>query len=212
MVSDPRTTLQRLCSERGVDFAALSRLVGRNPAYVQQFVRRGTPRRLPEAERRIIADYFGVSEALLGGPGGGGTGLVEVALFDLPSEAEAGASPADDQLAARMGFDRNWLEQLSKAAPVDLGIIPVSGDSMSPTLGAGDDLLIDRSDAVERMRDGIYVLRLDRMLAVKRLTIHPISRRVTVQSDNPAYADWPDCDPAELSLIGRVIWSGRRIP
>src|SRR5689334_15101577 len=46
MLIDPRLTLERLCAERGEDFAGLSRMLGRNPAYIQQFVRRGVPKRL----------------------------------------------------------------------------------------------------------------------------------------------------------------------
>jgi phage repressor protein C with HTH and peptisase S24 domain len=34
---------------------------------------------------------------------------------------------------------------------------------------------------------------------------------VTVQSDNPAYPDWPDCSFDEIHCIGRVIWSGRKV-
>ncbi len=41
--------------------------------------------------------------------------------------------------------------------------------------------------------------------------MHPVGRRVTVQSDNPAYPDWPDCHIDELNCIGRVIWAGRKI-
>ena len=67
-MNDARLALERLCAERGEDFAGLSRMIGRNPAYIQQFVRRGVPRRLGEQERRKLARYFGVSEALLGGP------------------------------------------------------------------------------------------------------------------------------------------------
>ena len=68
MPNDPRKALERLCAERGEDFAGLSRLLGKNPAYIQQFIRRGTPRRLREDERGKLARYFGVSEELLGGP------------------------------------------------------------------------------------------------------------------------------------------------
>ena len=60
--------IERLCAERGEDFAGLSRMLGRNPAYIQQFVRRGVPKRLKEAERRKLARYFAISESLLGGP------------------------------------------------------------------------------------------------------------------------------------------------
>jgi phage repressor protein C with HTH and peptisase S24 domain len=41
--------------------------------------------------------------------------------------------------------------------------------------------------------------------------LNPLGRRVTIQSDNPAYADWPDCGLDKVNCIGRVIWSGRRI-
>ena len=54
MLNNPRTVLERLCAERGEDFAGLSRMLGRNPAYIQQFVRRGVPRKLGEAERRNL--------------------------------------------------------------------------------------------------------------------------------------------------------------
>ena len=43
-------------------------MLGRNPAYIQQFVRRGVPKRLKEEERRKLARYFSISESLLGGP------------------------------------------------------------------------------------------------------------------------------------------------
>ena len=43
------------------------------------------------------------------------------------------------------------------------------------------------------------------------LLLHPAGRRVTVQSDNPAYPDWPDCDIDDIHCIGRVIWAGRKI-
>ena len=82
---------------------------------------------------------------------------------------------------------------------------------MTPTLNAGDDALVDLADAADRLRDGIYVLRIDDALVVKRLALNPVGRRVTVQSDNPAYPDWPDCDLNEIRCVGRVIWSGRRI-
>ena len=50
-------------------------------------------------------------------------------------------------------------------------MIRVAGDSMAPTLGDGDDILVDRGDGAERLRDGIYVLRLDGALVVKRLVL-----------------------------------------
>ena len=66
--TDPRGVLEALIRERGEDYASLSRLIGRNPAYIQQFIKRGVPRKLDEADRTTLARYFGVDEAMLGGP------------------------------------------------------------------------------------------------------------------------------------------------
>jgi len=109
------------------------------------------------------------------------------------------------------GFDEQWLRRLTQSAPDRLEVIRVEGDSMSPTLNAGDDILVDLGDTGDRLRDGIYVLRVDGTLLVKRLAIHPVGRRVTVQSDNPAYGDLPDCGLDEIQCIGRVIWAGRKV-
>jgi phage repressor protein C with HTH and peptisase S24 domain len=82
---------------------------------------------------------------------------------------------------------------------------------MASTLNAGDDILVDAGDGIERLRDGIYVIRAEDVLVVKRVALHPLGRTVTLQSDNPAYPDWPDCDVDSIQFIGRVIWAGRRI-
>jgi phage repressor protein C with HTH and peptisase S24 domain len=214
MLSDPRNLLERLCAERGEDFAGLSRMLGRNPAYIQQFVRRGVPKRLKEEERRKLARYFSVSETLLGGPPEpevGPIGLVSVKRHPVSVSAGPGAIVTEELGKPYFAFDERWLKALTPSAPGKLSIVRVEGDSMAPTLNAGDDILVDLGDAAERLRDGIYVLRIDDAVVVKRLALNPMGRRATIQSDNPAYPDWPDCGLDEIKCIGRVIWSGRRI-
>ena len=213
MLSEPRLVIERLCAERGDDFAGLSRMLGRNPAYIQQFVRRGVPKRLKEAERRKLARYFAISESLLGGPAeeNGSGGLMPVKRAPVRASAGPGALVAGETAKPYFGFDGRWLKSLTSTAPANLSIIRVEGDSMAPTLSAGDDILVDPGDGVDQLRDGIYVIRVDDALVVKRIALHPIGRRVTVQSDNPAYPDWPDCDMEEITCIGRVIWAGRKI-
>jgi phage repressor protein C with HTH and peptisase S24 domain len=214
MMNDPREVLERLCAERGEDFAGLSRMLGRNPAYIQQFVRRGVPRRLGEDERRKLARYFGVAEALLGGPAEEppqAQGLVSVKRHPVMVSAGPGALVTEELGKPYFAFDERWLKALTPSSPANLSIVRVEGDSMAPTLNAGDDILVDLGDAGERLRDGIYVLRIDDALVVKRIALNPVGRRITVQSDNPAYPDWPDCGLDDIKPIGRVIWSGRRI-
>jgi hypothetical protein len=49
-----------------VSLADLSKLVGKNPSYLQQFVMRGSPKRLGEDERLVLAKFFSVDERELG--------------------------------------------------------------------------------------------------------------------------------------------------
>jgi hypothetical protein len=207
-----RAALARLIEERGEDYSSLSRLIGRNAAYVQQYIKRGVPRRLAEDDRRLLARYFGVPEEALGGPASGaGGGLVSVPRLDVGASAGAGAIAADERPLSHIAFDPKWLRRLAGGDPSRLSIIEVDGDSMLPTLADGDEILIDGGDAVERLRDGVYVLRMEDALVVKRLAVNPSTRRVSVRSDNAAYPSWPDCDPASIGVVGRVVWAGRRM-
>jgi phage repressor protein C with HTH and peptisase S24 domain len=214
VATDPRLLLERLCAERGEDFAGLSRMLGRNAAYIQQFVRRGVPKRLKEEERRKLARYFSVSETLLGGLPESDEledGLVSVKRHPVSVSAGPGALVTGEGGKACFAFDERWLKALTATPPSKLSIVRVEGDSMAPTLNSGDDILVDPGDPGERLRDGIYVLRVDDALIVKRLALDPAGRRVTVQSDNPAHPDWPDCGLGDVRPIGRVIWAGRRV-
>jgi SOS-response transcriptional repressor LexA len=211
MAVDARQVLERLCAERGDDFAGLSRMLGRNPAYIQQFVRRGVPKRLKEEERGKLARYFAISETLLGGPETGRhSGLVSIAGHPVLASAGPGAIVSEEMGRPCFAFDERRLRAMTKSAPSSLSIVRVRGDSMSPTLDDGDDILVDLGDSIDRLRDGIYVLRIEEGLVVKRLAVDPAGRRITVRSDNPAYPDWT-CGFEQLNPVGRVIWSGRRI-
>ena len=215
MTDDARATLQRLCSERGESLAGLSRLLGRNDAYIQQYLRKGSPRQLPETDRRTLARYFSVPDSTLGGPQDQAVierdALVPVRRSAVRASAGAGANAEDEYLRPHVAFDAAWLRALTATPGDKLTMIRVDGDSMTPTLDAGDDILVDHDDLGGGLRDGIYVLRVDGALLVKRLAIHPFGGMVTVQSDNPNYPDWPNRRLDELSCIGRVIWAGRRI-
>lgn len=219
---DARDTLERLMNGRGDSSVALSRLLGRNAAYIQQFIKRGVPRKLDEDDRRVLARYFGVTEAVLGGPAEvalastgasrtrGGGALVAIPQLSVAASAGPGALPDAERVEGRLGFDAAWLRRMN-VNPANVSAIRVEGDSMMPTLTDGDDILVDRGDAGERLRDGIYVLRIDDALNVKRLAVNPAGRSVTVQSDNSAYPSFPDVPLAKVDVIGRVVWVGRKV-
>lgn len=219
---DPRATLDQLIREGGHDYQRLSLLIGRNAAYIQQFIKRGTPRHLGERDRQRIAAYLGVTETLLGGPSSApvmqaaarsarrGPSMLVVPQLAVGASAGPGAMVDGESVEAGFGFDPRWLRKLG-ADTRALSIIAVEGDSMAPTLGDGDDILVDGADTAARLRDGIYVLRMDDALMVKRVARLPIPGRISVKSDNALYPSWDDL-PAELvMLVGRVVWAGRRV-
>lgn len=63
--SDPvRALLVRLAQEQGRSLLSLSRAIGKNHAYFQQFVRVQVPRRLPPDVRRALGRLLGVDPRL----------------------------------------------------------------------------------------------------------------------------------------------------
>jgi hypothetical protein len=201
-----REELQRLIDERREDYASLSRLLGRNAAYIQQFMKRGTPKKLPEDERRVLARYFGVHEEKLGGPPPEPLAegrLVAVPRLLLGASAGPGAIADDEQARQHFAFDPKWLRTVA-TNPQRLSIICVAGDSMLPNLADGDDILVEAIDGRDRLRDGIFVLRMDDALVVKRLTFNPSGKRVSISSDNPAYRSFPDRSIKSVDIVGRV--------
>jgi hypothetical protein len=208
---DPRATLDRLIADNKDDYAGLSKLLGRNAAYIQQFIKRGSPKRLPETERGILARYFGVDEQVLGGaaPSTARSGLRLIPKLLVGASAGPGAHNDAEALAGKIGFDEKWLRKMG-VDPKQLSLIRVEGDSMLPTLADGDDIMVDRAAAAAPLRDGIHVIRMDDVLMVKRVARGP-GGRLSVLSDNPAYPDWADVDGPSVTVIGRVVWTGRRL-
>lgn len=210
--ADPRQALQQLMAERGASYAALSRMLGRARAYLQQYVTRGSPAELDPRDRRLLADHFGVDEAVLGGLTAKqrAPSVVQVPRLSVQASAGPGAVVEDEFSIGAYRFDAAWLRDLCQARPEDLSIIRVSGDSMAPALADGDDVLVDCSTGA-RLRDGMYVLRRDDTLMVKRLALAPTSRTLTVSSDNPAYPTWRDVPVDSVVILGRVVWIGRKL-
>lgn len=217
MADDVRSILDALIRERGEDYSSLSRLIGRNPAYIQQFIKRGTPRRLSEEDRVRIAAYLRVPEAQLGGraeasarPAARGDAplLQAVPRIEVRASAGPGGMAEIEEQGRPIAFDPLLLKEIGAQRTSLLSVIRVSGDSMEPTLYDRDDILVDRS-ATTAVSGAIHVLRLDDLLMVKRLVREGAAWIIC--SDNPAYPDIRDFDPAALQLIGRVLWCGRKL-
>lgn len=53
-----RLLLEKLIAERGETYADVSKLLGRNAAYIQQYLKRGVPRQLTAKEQDRLARHF----------------------------------------------------------------------------------------------------------------------------------------------------------
>jgi repressor LexA len=195
---DPRSRLRALAEARGNSLAALSAMLGRNAAYLQQFVARGSPRRLDAEDRRRLADYFGVDEVELGADAGRRAFILP--RLDVAASAGPGAF-VDEELVLHAAALEPALATRLGLVEGQAAIVRVRGDSMEPGLIDGDLIVVDRARRTPDARGGVFVVRIEDAVMVKR-----VSRgrgRLTVVSDNPAALPVPD---APVEVIGRVVW------
>ncbi|WP_353205742.1 S24 family peptidase, partial [Sphingomonas sp.] len=138
--SDPRARLAALIDAAGVSYAALSRMLRRNDAYLQQYVKRGTPRVLAERDRALLAGYFRVDGAELGGPPT--PRMASIRRIDVEASAGPGALSGDDPSAAPLLLDSRLIETLG-LDPARAAMLRARGDSMEPTIADGDQIVVD---------------------------------------------------------------------
>ena len=207
---DAREKLSELARERGHSLAALSRMLGRNASYLQQYITKRSPRKLEEIDRRRLARFFGIGEGELGAPEEISSATqgdwVEVPRLPLEASAGPGAVGAAEIPFDAFRFSRRWLRE-NGLDPAQLSAIRVIGDSMDPLLRGGDEILVDRTPRA--FREGVHVVRLGEALHVKLLQAVPPDR-LRLISKNPAY------EPVEVAMedvdvVGRVVWKGGRL-
>ncbi len=209
---------------RDDDYASVSALIGKNHAYIQQFIQRGVPQRLKEEDRRTIAGYFNVPEWELGSPfehprassyvsgfsDSGDSGIIMIPAYDIRASAGFGAFVEREWTEDYMPFKSRFLKKLTQSNPDNLSILTVTGDSMDPTLSDEDLILVDTQEA-GLISDGIYVIRNEETLSVKRISVNPVNGLLSIKSDNSLYESWPDCKIDDIQIIGKVIWAGRNL-
>jgi len=174
----------------------------------------------PRAWREASAAFFGGESSSKGISQPAGRvektddvpGFVAIPLFDVRAAAGGGSIVESEHVMDVLHFKEEWIRAELRASPADLHLIFVDGESMEPTLRPGDIILVDRRDQAQR-RDGIYVLRLDGTLLVKRLQKLP-GGNIKVSSDNKSYDPFTlrleEMEAQDMAIIGRVIWVGRK--
>jgi len=130
--------------------------------------------------------------------------FISLPRFDARLSAGAGClleeepEPLDYQL-----FERNWLHGLTRAAHDNLCIVQVDGDSMEPTLRDGDWVLID-TDQHSLEREGIFALRIETTVWIKRISLNLRERLIQIISDNQFYP-MKEIEENEIQTLGRAL-------
>jgi hypothetical protein len=220
-----RKKIVERATELGLDYKDISQRMGRNHAYLQQFLTRGIPRELKEKDRRSLAEILRIDEAEIGGPK---VPQRQMVFEDGPASTPADTTPEIDVTAGLGGGGLttqvasthsngmtftaevvrdywrlpSWLHAKINVAPSHLAAFAVQGDSMEPTLASGDTVFIDTRHRVPSP-DGVYaILDMFGGLVVKRLEIR--DDRVRVLSDNPKHSEY-QMGLDELVVIGRYV-------
>jgi len=194
-----RARLVERAEQYGLSLASLSATIRRNPAYLQQFVARGTPRRLAERDRAVLAAALDLPESALGGPGNDRAGI---AVDRLAVEASAGpGSDVDAEDRTGEAYLDPGLVRALKLRPGSVAVIRVRGTSMEPGLRDGDEVVVDTADTRPGRQARVFVVRIDGGLMIKRVAAGRAG--LIVRSDNPAADPVPD---GEVTVIGRAVW------
>lgn len=203
----------------GLTSADLARFVDVTPASVSLW-RRGKTQHINAEHAYQIARACKVSHLwLLRGDGamlevGSRDDAVCVAL--LANSASMGSgTPAenDDVLAASTYLSVGFLRRVARhAQPERLRLMPAQGDSMEPTLFAGDILLVDIGQCTPDV-DGVYVLRVAGRLYCKRVT-RRMDGSLEISSDNQVQRSVEILDgTTPVDCVARVLyaWRGRSL-
>ncbi len=137
--------------------------------------------------------------------------MVEIAAIDL--NFGLGAAFMDSEIVEHqvetMLFPADWLRSITRSSPDRLYWAKGIGNSMEPTIGDGDVILIDRSAVGSTFGDLYWAIAYGQTGMIKRLRPMP-DGSVKILSDNPNVPPELAHD-GELHVFGRVIAVVRRI-
>lgn len=130
--------------------------------------------------------------------------MVMVPVIDAQPSAGAGSNVEGEAVTAVIALRRDLVRGLGVSSAGALRVLEARGNSMEPTIRAGDLILVDT--AIEQVEDeGVYVFRFGGALVVKRIRF-TVAAGVELISDNGGIADRiPEGDLPELHAAGRVV-------
>ena len=201
-----RAHIDSLIKQKNKNYRSLSLAIGKNEAYLHQFVNKGSPLRLPETERRKLAELLEVDEQEL-------TDIVlpvaghqsadrNTALIEMVSNDETNFS--NSKTTGYISLPITDLTHLSSALPQSLKMFRILGDSMYPTLKDGDYVFFDTSHNTYSI-DGLYLIEMPNGWQIRRIQ-QISSSECAVISDNTNYSNLT-YHFKKLKIIGKVVFA-----
>lgn len=140
----------------------------------------------------------------------GDAGPVQLRRVNLELAMGDGTSLDDWIEEVPYDFDASKLREITSTPARRLLIGKGIGDSMEPTIGSHDDVMINLDENELGRFDGIYAMTIEGAGAIKRLS--PAGQgMVEVISDNPNHPNRVRTFPrSAIRIIGRITWSARR--
>ncbi|MUK91662.1 transcriptional regulator [Aliivibrio fischeri] len=136
---------------------------------------------------------------------------IELDFYDVEVSAGSGALVVQENQPEGIAFSRNFITNEIGVRPNNIFLMPVRGDSMTPTLQNQAVIMVNRIE--EFTGDGIYVFRFDGQLMVKRLQFTKAG--LSIVSDNETYEKWEltrkEMTTFDFEIIGEVVWAGQKI-
>ena len=136
---------------------------------------------------------------------------VSVPLFAVAASAGHGSFSTGGSSSESVDLPLQILDQVGcKAA--NARILRAVGSSMEPTIGDGDLLLVDVSkDRRTPVEGRIFVFSVGDELFVKRLR-RSLNGWMMVSDNRAHFSDEPIPPEAPVTIHGRVVWAGRKLP
>ena len=221
--SDPvRDTLRVLLRRNGFTMKSASLAIGRNQAYLHQYLERGMPRVLRPRDSEALAKLLHCNPEAIrhraarpGEPEQPAStapppGVRVVAVVELAGEAGAGLTALDDDFppeTQRWYFPETVVRHEARANPNDLRIVIVHGNSMEPDLRDGDRVVADTARRVPETGQ-LCVFWDGNGLLVRRPEYVPGSSppQLRLIAANLAYAPYT-CLAHDAQVVGTVLWT-----
>jgi len=202
-----RKNLEDLIRHSDLDYTSVSLMLNKNRAYIQQFIKRGTPRVLSESDRKTLAAYFGVSELELGAPISAESNRPR----HYPHPIRIIPHIMNDA-KIDIALSHNVLGHCGSAKTKALRHLIIEDDTMSPFLNKGDVIIIN-TDICAVDKDGLYIWLQEGKAFVRRVIFNTLNSKFIIRCDNPDFSDIDreshlNCVPP---VAGRVVWISKQV-